>query len=29
MEYIDMLIKHDPFNIEYYDMKKEAISQMK
>ena len=29
MEYIDVLIKHDPFNVEYYDMKKEAIGQMK
>lgn len=29
MQYIDMLIKRDPFNIEYYDMKKEAISLMK
>lgn len=29
MEYIDKLIKHDPFNTEYYDMKKEAISHLK
>ena len=29
MEYIDMLIKHDPYNIAYYDMKKKAISLLK
>jgi hypothetical protein len=29
MEYIEMLIKHDPYNLEYYDMKKEALSKMK
>lgn len=29
MLHIDMLIKHDPYNPEYYDMKKVAISLMK
>ena len=26
IEHIDILIKHDPYNLEYYDMKKEALS---
>lgn len=29
MEHIEMLIKRDPFNLEYYDMKKDALSKMK
>ncbi len=29
VEYIDILIKRDPFNPEYYDMKKEALSYLK
>lgn len=29
IEYLDILIKHDPYNLEYYDMKKEALSYSK
>ena len=28
-EYIDILIRRDPYNPEYYDMKKDALSKMK